>query len=137
LHNGKVEVVKVDLALKSKFVERFEDIEGKDRSRAVEGGWIPPHPEQLPVTFTRWSAHVAVAENNANFVTTVDIDDSDVIRRGPSGTRVAVMAKVACKSEGMEGGPVEEPVPPELGRSVSQSHDVSNKLTYLQAMQRQ
>jgi hypothetical protein len=114
LHDGKIKVVKVDFALKSEFVIRFEEIKGKCCSGAAEGSRVPAHPEQLPVTLVPWGASVTATENNPNFVTTVNIDYGEGIRRGPRGTRVAVVAKVACKSKRMEGGPVEESVLPVL-----------------------
>ena len=47
---------------------------------------------------------------------TININDGELVGRGPSGAWVSAMAKVAHKPERMEGGPIEEPVLPVLGK---------------------
>ena len=111
-----VEVVEVELSLEGKFVECLEEIEGKCGSRTVKGCRIPTHVKQLFVTFIPW-AIAAGTERNPDFVPTVDIDDSNVVKRRSSGTWVTIMPEVAYETQRMERGAVKEPIPPVLDMS--------------------
>ena len=64
--------------------------------------------------FVPRGARIAGTEPDSYFVPTVGVDNGENTRWGSKGARVAVMSKVANKSERMEGGSVEKPIPPVL-----------------------
>lgn len=60
-------------------MKRFKEVKRKGRLGAVEGGGVPAHLDQLPVTFVPWSSCVAGTEHNLDIVQTVSIDYGEIV----------------------------------------------------------
>ena len=85
VHDGVIEVIKVEFSLQRYLVVCFKKVESECRFWAVERRRVPTHTKELAVVFAGDTACSTLTKSDLYFVPTVGVDDREVTAWGDCG----------------------------------------------------